>query len=86
MNIIGKIKINGVFSEDRYTKVAAFVGNELRGVANLNYDASFDDYFLYLNIFSNNATGEDISFKIWDASQGKIYQGLMNGQAYYFFY
>ena len=80
MNIIGKIKINGVFIQDKYSKVAAFVGSELRGFANLAYDENFDEYFLYLNVFSNEPTGEAISFKIWDANTGKIFQSLIDGE------
>jgi hypothetical protein len=83
MNMIGKVKIDGVFSEDAYTKVAAFVGDEVRGVANLEYDKNYDEYFVYLNIFSNSSSGEDISFKIWDATTGKIYQATLDGALTY---
>lgn len=85
MNIIGKVKINGVFSEDRYTKIGAFVGGEVRGVANLEYDKNYDEYFSYLNVFSNSTSGEEITFKIWDASTGKIYEATMNGAMSYAF-
>lgn len=79
LNMIGKIKIDGAFSQDPYSKVAAFAGYELRGVANLAYDKDYDEYFLYLNVFSNNPSGEEITFKIWDASQGKILQATIDG-------
>ena len=85
MNIIGKIKINGSFSEDSYTKLAAFSGTELRGVANLDYDQNYDEYFLYLNVFSNASSGEEITFKIWDAEAGKIRQATMDGASSYTF-
>ncbi len=85
MNIIGKIKINGSFSEDSYTKLAAFSGTELRGVANLDYDQNYDEYFLYLNLFSNASSGEEITFKIWDAEAGKIRQATMDGASSYTF-
>jgi hypothetical protein len=35
MNILGQIKVDGVLSDDKYDMIAAFVGNELRGVATL---------------------------------------------------
>ncbi len=85
MNIIGKIKINGSFSEDSYTKLAAFSGTELRGVANLDFDQNYDEYFLYLNVFSNASSGEEITFKIWDAGAGKIRQATMDGASSYTF-
>lgn len=80
MNIIGKIKINGTFSDDPYTKIAAFSGTEIRGVANLEYDQNYDEHFIYLNVFSNTSSGEEITFKIWDAATGKVYQATMNGE------
>jgi hypothetical protein len=85
MNIIGKIKINGSFSQDPFTTLAAFSGTELRGVANLEYDGNYDEYFLYLNVFSHTSTGEEITFKIWDASLGKVRQATMDGALSYSF-
>jgi concanavalin A-like lectin/glucanase superfamily protein len=85
MNIIGKIKINGAFSQDPFTMLAAFSGTELRGVANLEYDENYDEYFLYLSVFSNTSSGEEITFKIWDATSGKIRQAMMDGVSSYSF-
>lgn len=79
MNIIGKIKMEGVFPEDPYTKVAAFSGDELRGVANLEYDKNYDEYFVYLTVYSNESSGEAITFKVWDASRGKILRATVDG-------
>lgn len=79
MNIIGKIKINGIISSDSHVKIAAFSGEEIRGVSNLEYDENYDEYFVYLNIFSNTSSGDEITFKIWDAATGKVYQATMNG-------
>lgn len=80
MNIIGKIKINDIFSSNSYVKIAAFSGEEVRGVANLEYDENYDEYFVYLNIFSNTSSGDEITFKVWDASTGKVYRATMNGE------
>jgi hypothetical protein len=71
MNIIGKIKINNTLSRDAYTKIGAFVGGEKRGEAYLQYDTSYDSYFVYLTVYSNTASDEVITFKIWDAVNGK---------------
>lgn len=85
MSIIGKIIITGNFSSDPYTRIAAFAGEEIRGVASLEYDVNYDEHFVYLNIFSNTSSGEEITFKIWDAANGKIYQATMNGDLTYEF-
>lgn len=72
MNIIGKIKINEVFSRDQYTKVGAFVDNHPRGEAYLRYDTAYDSHFVYLTSYSNVTSGEEVTFKIWDAVNGSV--------------
>lgn len=81
MNFIGKIQIDGVFSRDEYTKVGAFVNDEPRGEAYLKYDTAFDSYFLFLTAYSNEVdvnNAEEVTFKIWDAINGKIIKSSMD--------
>ena len=73
LNIVGKIKIDDVFSLSTKDKVAAFVNGEVRGVASLVYDDSYQDYFLYLTVYSNQSEGEVINFSIWEASTDNVY-------------
>lgn len=79
MNIIGKVKINNVFTDDLYDKVVAMVNGEVRGMGNVIYDATFKEYFVYLTVYSNVVIGEEMSFYIWDASDGKLKEALLNG-------
>ncbi|MFD1606057.1 LamG-like jellyroll fold domain-containing protein [Flavobacterium artemisiae] len=72
MNIIGKIKVDGVLSADSYDKIAAFYNDEVRGSAKLVYNEAYKEYFAFLTVYSNANSGENLKFKIWDASQGKI--------------
>jgi hypothetical protein len=72
MNIIGKIKVDGVLSADSYDKIAAFYNEEVRGSVKLVYNEAYKEYFAFLTIYSNTSSGENLKFKIWDASQGKI--------------
>lgn len=81
MNVIGKIKINDVFSRDQYTKIGAFVNNNPRGEAYLKYDTAFDTYFVYLTAYSNVTSGEELTFKIWDAKNGKVLIASIDGLA-----
>lgn len=78
MNVIGKVQLNGVFTDDLYDKVVATVNGEVRGIANVIYDASFKEYFVYLTVYSNEVSGEDLSFYIWDASDGKLKEAVLN--------
>jgi len=73
MNIIGRLVIDEIPSTDSNDMIAAYVGNELRGFANVNYQNRFDNYTVFLSVGSNTTENEKITFKIWDASTGLIY-------------
>ncbi len=81
MNIVGRIKINGVFSDDEFDRIAAFVNGETRGVANIVYNESYQEYFVFLTVYSNTVSGETIAFSIWDATKGQIMQSTLDGNA-----
>ena len=81
MNIVGKVRVNGILSGDSYDKIAAFYNGEVRGAVNLSYNASYNEYFAFLTVYSNTIQGEELTFNIWDASQGKILQASINGES-----
>ncbi|MCH9659793.1 MAG: LamG domain-containing protein, partial [Bacteroidetes bacterium] len=78
MNIVGRISVDGIFSDDLYDKVAAFSNGELRGVADVVYDDSYQEYFVFLTVYSNVVSGDAINFSIWDASKGQIVQATID--------
>lgn len=80
INIIGQIQIDGTISRDKYTKVGAFVNNEQRGEALLTYDEVYDSYFVFLTAYSNVPFGETVTFKIWDAINGKSLIAAIDGE------
>jgi hypothetical protein len=80
MSIIGKVKLGDFFTDDLYDKVVASVNGEVRGKASVIYDASFKEYFVYLTVYSNEVSEENISFYIWDASEGKLKEATLNSE------
>ena len=78
MNIIGKVKLDGVFTDDLYDKVVAFVNGEVRGTTNIIFDSAFNEYYVYLTVYSNVVNGETIQYYIWDASDGKLKEATLN--------
>ena len=73
MNVFGQLKINDVISIDTADMLAAFVGDECRGVAKIQYIEPYDMYEVFIDIYSNNESGENVYFKIWDASKGTVH-------------
>ncbi|MGO4904523.1 LamG-like jellyroll fold domain-containing protein [Flavobacterium sp. W20_MBD1_R3] len=80
MSIIGKVKLGAFFTDDLYDRVVATVNGEVRGKASVIYDASFKEYLVYLTVYSNEVSGENISFYIWDASDGKLKEATLNNE------
>ena len=72
MTILGKLKIDNVYSNDINDKIIAYIDDQVRGVAGLAYDNDYDDYFLYLTVYGNPQDNSEIIFKIWDASVGRL--------------
>ncbi|MGB1444839.1 MAG: LamG-like jellyroll fold domain-containing protein [Flavobacteriaceae bacterium] len=81
MTILGKIRIDNSFSDDPNDRVVAYRDGEVRGVVGLTYEESYDDYFAYLTVYSNPTDSGNLSFKIWDASAGRIKDANINGAA-----
>ncbi|MCU0430763.1 MAG: T9SS type A sorting domain-containing protein [Cytophagaceae bacterium] len=73
MSIFGELKIDGVISTNINSKIAAFIGDTLCGTANLKYLPTYDRYQVFLNVYSNNVTGDSVRFQIYDASTGIIF-------------
>ncbi len=71
--VVGQIRIDGIVSSNPDDKLAAFAGGVCRGVTNLQYLAQYDKYYAVMDIYSNANTGDTITFKIWNAAEGKIH-------------
>ncbi|MCG6191088.1 LamG-like jellyroll fold domain-containing protein [Maribellus maritimus] len=76
MNVIGVVSVNKVISADPYDRVAAFVGDECRGMATLKYIEDYDLYEVYLDVYSNKVYGEYFELHIWDASSGQEFRAI----------
>ena len=74
MNLIATLDFIGTMSEDEDDMVAAFIGNECRGVAKPEYKQRYDGYFLTMDIYANGDEAyAPLEFKAYDASTGIIY-------------
>lgn len=78
MNIIGQVKLDGTLMNDNKDIVAAFIGDECRGVAHLEYKDRYDGYFVTVDIFGNNASDNNktVTFRAYDASTGTVYPAV----------
>ena len=75
MTVTGIAKIDCLESLDTNDMVAAFIGDEVRGVQRLRdfYDGHL---FAFMIIYDNSFSGHDVYFKIYDASHDVIIDAL----------
>ncbi|TVR82559.1 MAG: T9SS C-terminal target domain-containing protein, partial [Saprospirales bacterium] len=73
MNFTLELNIEGELSTDRLDHIGAFVDGELRGLGYVQYNVGLDKYLVFLTVYSNDAQGEEISFRIWDATACLLY-------------
>ncbi|MDL2322663.1 DUF6273 domain-containing protein [Bacteroidales bacterium OttesenSCG-928-A17] len=66
--VIATLLIDDVYSTDTDDRLAAFVGNECRGVAQVKYESAYGRYVVYLTVYSNNFEEDNFIYRIWDAS------------------
>ena len=71
MTITGTLNIDQIETTDENDIIAAFDGDECRGLINPEYKESVDRYICYLMVYSNSPT-YSITFKIYDASEDEV--------------
>jgi len=76
MNLITCAEINGVMADDPEDMVAAFIGNELVGVAKLQLFPAIGRYYAMMTIYPGTTSANQISFRYWDASNGTVYNNI----------
>ncbi|HXC03528.1 MAG TPA: LamG-like jellyroll fold domain-containing protein, partial [Bacteroidia bacterium] len=75
--VVGQVRIDGITSTNPYDMLAAFSGGVCRGVTSLQYYPAYDKYYAVMDIYSNNNTGDSITFQVWNAAEGKIHSQII---------
>jgi hypothetical protein len=77
MNLVLKLNIQGRISVDPEDKVAAFIGDELRGRCNVEYVPQLNSYIAYLTIYGSVSDLQaPIELQVWDAQHCLIYASV----------
>lgn len=71
MSFTAFLNVNGNTLSASNDKVAAFINDEVRGVANVVFVPNSNKYVVYLSVFANT-NGETISFKIYDSTNDTV--------------
>ena len=75
MYVVAQLNFFGKISDDEDDIVAAFIGDECRGVAQPEYKERYDGYYLTMTIYGSDAKdgNKEVTFRAYDASSGLIY-------------
>ena len=84
MNMIATLDILGLQSEDEDDIVAAFIGDECRGIAHPVYKERYDQYFVTMDIYGGNDAGKPVTFRAFDASTGTLYPEVLPDKSFNF--
>jgi len=74
MTVTSVLRIGDSESADHNDIIGAFVGDECRGVASPVYVESMRRYIAFLMIHSNEAEGEEVTFRAFDAGAALVYE------------
>jgi len=77
--IIAQLVFESELSDDIYDIVSVYAGNQLRGTVKVEHIAAVEKYLAFITVYSNQASGEPLTFRLWDASEGKEYAWLSSG-------
>ncbi|MCK4548776.1 MAG: T9SS type A sorting domain-containing protein, partial [Candidatus Krumholzibacteria bacterium] len=72
MTMTAVLRVDGLESADGRDVIGAFVDGECRGVASPEYIGGIRRYEAFLMIHSNEAAGESVTFRVFDADEGTI--------------
>ncbi|MBL7795860.1 MAG: choice-of-anchor D domain-containing protein, partial [Saprospiraceae bacterium] len=83
MSMVLKLNIEGVFSADAEDIVAAYINDEFRGKANVQYVPQVNIWLAYLTIYGNPADLlKPIRLEVWDASMCQRYSSVIEPFTY----
>lgn len=74
MAVFGQLRFNNIFSDDENDMLAAFDGTQCVGVAHCVYNEEVDMWYAMLTVYGNRVRDSRLTFRMWDASTGIIYQ------------
>ncbi len=72
MAVVAVAKVQNQLITNTNSMIGAFIGGELRGVANTSFVNSENQYVAHILVWSNVGGGETITFQIYDAASGQI--------------
>lgn len=78
MSLVAMVAINGSPLESSNTRIAAFVNDELRGVAKVSYNTVIQEYTASLTVFANHS-GEKVEFRFYHQEEDIVYTAINEG-------
>lgn len=83
MTMVAELDIGGTITTDTNDRVAAWVGSQLRGVANVQSVSGLPSTHLaFLTIYSNRSKGETVRFQVWDDDDCRLYNGTLESHPF----
>ncbi|MCA9756661.1 MAG: Ig-like domain-containing protein, partial [Candidatus Eisenbacteria bacterium] len=78
MTAVLHVTVDDVPTADSDDVVAAFVGNQIRGIGSPIYVPEVDSWLVFMNVHSNIPVGENVRFRVYDSSDCRTYNSASN--------
>jgi gliding motility-associated-like protein len=77
MTVTAVLNMDGEMSADTNDMVAAFIGGEVRGVVHPEQYLTPEGYrIVFLQVYSNVISGEEITFQLYNAQDDRVYNAV----------
>ena len=76
MTLTATVELDGTSYGAEGDVLAAFAGDQCRGVAQASYVEAYDSYMFFLTVFSNVYSDEEIQFKLYEAANDQVLEGF----------
>ena len=73
MQVYAQLLLNGQISEDAFDFAGVFIGDQLCGIGRIRRDEETGKYLAAFPIYYPAQSGNTLTFRLWDASQGREY-------------
>lgn len=73
MTLVASVRVDNTLSTDTGDQIGVFVNDELRGTGKLSVEVpSTGALVAFIQVYSNEVSGEDLTFRIYDASADEV--------------
>jgi len=77
MNLVAVVYFDGQEASEELDMLAAFAGEECRGVGHPQYIEDIDRYLVFLQLYSNEPSNETLILSLYNSASGEVFPSVL---------